>query len=216
MPFLVNVVATWRLLEYARRVGVNTFVHASTGGIYGCRDQPFVEEDAPNPMDLYSLTKAQAELAVQAAPGTFHKIVLRYFFPYALGTPNLIPQLVRRVLLREPIEVLESGKPAFNPLHISDAVEATVLSLELGASEVMNIAGTGVTTFVQIAELAAQRIGREPMFVVVPDASAIPYYRADLVADTTCMQRRLSFVPRVSLEEGVAELADYYWDHANQ
>ncbi len=91
--------------------GVPTFVHASTDGVYGCRHQPFVETDPLNPMDLYSLTKAQAELAVQATPGAFHKIVLRYFFPYGVGTPNPIPIYVQRALTGEPIQILQSGKP---------------------------------------------------------------------------------------------------------
>lgn len=209
-PFVVNVAATWRLLEYAHKAGIQTFVYASTGGIYGCRDQPFTEEDLPQPMDLYALTKAQAELAVQTAPGKFHKILLRYFFPYGIGTPNPIPHFVRRAVQGQPIEILGSGKPALNPLHISDAVEATVRALELNSDAVINIAGSEVTTFAQIAEIAARRVGREPQLVVVPDEAAIPYYRADLVADTSRMQKLLAFKPQVKLETGIAELADYY------
>ncbi len=129
--------------------GVRTFVHASTGGVYGCATSPFVESDPFNPMDLYSLTKAQAELAVQAAPGDFHKVVLRYFFPYGTGTPNPIPRWVERVLSGEPFQVLQSGKPAFNPLHISDAVEATVRALALEQSAILNIAGQRSPRFVR-------------------------------------------------------------------
>ena len=96
LAFRVNVEATWNLLRYAENAGVRTFVHASTGGVYGCSNRPFVESDPFTPMDLYSLTKAQAELAVQAAPGDFHKVVLRYFFPYGKGTPNPIPRWVEQ------------------------------------------------------------------------------------------------------------------------
>ena len=49
LPFLVNVVATWRLLAYAATAQVHTFVYASTGGIYGCSEQPFQESDPPTP-----------------------------------------------------------------------------------------------------------------------------------------------------------------------
>ena len=68
-PFLANVVATCNLLRYAAAAGVSCFVHASTGGVYGCGARPFVESDPFNPLDLYSLTKSQAEFAVRhAAP----------------------------------------------------------------------------------------------------------------------------------------------------
>jgi len=208
--FAVNVVATWHLLKFAQAAGVRTFVHASTGGVYGCRNQPFVENDPFNLLDLYSLTKAQAELAVQAAPGTFHKIILRYFFPYGVGTPNPIPTYVQRALTGEPIQVLQSGKPLFNPLHIADAVEATLRALNLAQSAVINIAGAEVTTFQAIAEMAANLAQRKPNFAFIPDENAIPYYRSDLVADISRMQALLNFTPEITLEKGIAELTHYY------
>lgn len=208
--FAVNVVATWHLLKFAQATGVRTFLHASTGGVYGCRNQPFGETDPFNPMDLYSLTKAQAELAVQAASGAFHKIMLRYFFPYGAGTPNPIPTYVKRVLTGEPIQVLQSGKPLFNPLHISDAVEATLRVLNLEQSAVLNIAGAEVTTFKAIAEMAADLAQRKPNFTFIPDENAIPYYRSDLVADISRMQAMLNFTPQVTLGQGIGELVHYY------
>lgn len=205
-PFLANVVGTWRLLAYAEAVGVQTFVHASTGGIYGCSPHPLRESDPPNPMDLYSLTKAQAELAVQAACGKFHKVMLRYFFPYGIGTPNPIPSYVRRAVRGEPIEILASGGPLLNPLHISDAVELTVQALNLEQSATVNIAGAEVTTFAAIAEMAAARVGRQPIFQRLPDETAIPYYRANLVADISRMTALFPTPLAVSLQQGIAEL----------
>lgn len=212
LPFLVNVIGTWRLLNYAADASVQTFVYASTGGIYGCRNRPFDESDAPNPMDLYSLTKAQAELAVHAASNTFRKVVLRYFFPYGVGTPNPIPNYVRKAVLGEPIEQIENGGPKFNPLHISDAVEATVRSLQVKSNSTLNIAGTEITTFSEIARMAAHAVGRQPSFNTVPLNETIAYYQADLVAQTDRMQAELDFRPRTSLETGIAELASFYYN----
>lgn len=207
-PFAVNVLATWRLLRYAQSAGVHTFIYASTGGIYGCGPEPFGEDSPPNPMDLYSLTKAQAELAVRAAPGSFCKIILRYFFPYGVGTPNPIPNYVAKVVAGQPIELLDNGGPHLNPLHISDAVEATVRCLALEQSYTLNIAGTERTTFGEIAQLAAQRVGRQPHVRRIPVAAAIPYYRADLMADTGRMVQVLGLEPQIKLADGIGELAD--------
>lgn len=209
-PFLANVVATWRLLEYADTVGVQRFVYASTGGIYGCSQQPLRESDPPNPMDLYSLTKAQAELAVQAARGKFHKVILRYFFPYGVGTPNPIPSYVRRGLSGEPIEILANGGPLFNPLHITDAVAMTVAALRFQEDVTVNIAGTEITTFATIAEMAAARVGRQPHFQRIGAEAAIPYYRANLLADTSRMTALFPTPPAVALQQGIAELVDHY------
>lgn len=213
-PFLANVVATWRLLDYADAVGVQHFVYASTGGIYGCSQQPLRESDPPNPMDLYSLTKAQAELAVQAARGKFHKVILRYFFPYGIGTPNPIPSYVRRALSGEPIEILANGGPLFNPLHITDAVTMTVAALRFQEDVTVNIAGTEITTFAAIAEMAAARVGRQPRLQPIATEKAIPYYRANLIADTSRMTALFPSPPAIALQQGIAELVDYYQPNA--
>ncbi len=208
LPFLVNVVATWRLLAYAARAEARTFLHASTGGIYGCSRHPFHESDPPNPLDLYSLTKAQAELAVQSAPGDFQRIVLRYFYPYGLGTPNPIPAYVRRAIRGEPIQVVEGGGPRFNPVQIDDAVAATIQALTLTGNQTINIAGREVTTFDEIAELAAHLVGREPQLQPIPLAATIPYYRADLVASIERMEALLKFRPQITLADGIRRLVD--------
>lgn len=206
LAFRVNVEATWHLLRYAEKAGANIFVHASTGGVYGCSDKLFVESDPFKPMDLYSLTKAQAELAVQAAPGDFHKVVLRYFFPYGVGTPNPIPRWVQQALSGEPFPVLRNGKPHFNPLHISDAVEATIRALALQQSAILNIAGTEITSIRGIAELAGKIAQRKVNFESIAEEAAIPYYRSNLVADIGRMQRLLAYTPNIQLEQGIAEL----------
>lgn len=205
-PFLVNVVATWQLLTYAAQAGVSTFLYASTGGIYGCRKQPFEEDDPPNPMDLYSLTKAQAEMAVQSAPGTFQRTILRYFFPYGPGTPNPIPSYVQRAISGLPIEIAEGGGPRFNPLHIDDAVEATIRAINITGNQTLNVAGTEITTFAEIAELAAGMVGRHPVFRPQPLDTLIPYYRADLVASIARMEQVLGFRPQISLRDGIRTL----------
>jgi nucleoside-diphosphate-sugar epimerase len=207
-PFLANVVATWRLLRYAGEAGVRCFVHASTGGVYGCRDHPFVEDDPYNPLDLYSLTKSQAELAVRHTQTTFPKIILRYFFPYGVGTPNPIPAYVQRAIRGETIAINANRKPRFNPIHIDDTVEATLRALTLQRDTTLNIAGSEITTFAEIAEFAARRANRQPHFVLLPDKEVIPYYRADLVANIDAMQRALAFTPQVPLAIGLAALVD--------
>lgn len=219
-PFLVNVVATWRLLRYAAAAGAQRFIHASTGGVYGCRDTPFREEDPFNPMDLYSLTKSQAELAVRHRPGPddgtetgadhrkMVKVILRYFFPYGPGTPNPIPTYVTRALDGTPIPIPTNRKPHFNPIHIDDAVTATVGALALDADTTLNIGGREITSFAAIAEMAAGDAGRTPVFTEQPDDEVIPYYRADLVADCSKMQHLLGITPQVPLAAGIAQLVD--------
>jgi len=110
----------------------------------------------------------------------------------------------------KPIEILASGGPWFNPLHITDAVELTVQALTLDQSVTVNIAGQELTTFAQIATMAARHVGREPLFQEVADEAAIPYYRANLIAATERMNQLFSKPTPISLLQGVTELAEHY------
>ena len=62
----VNLLGTIRMLEAARRHGVERFVYASTGALYGAAgvgvDHPLDEEaDRPVPQTMYGITKYAAE-----------------------------------------------------------------------------------------------------------------------------------------------------------
>ncbi|MEC4854036.1 MAG: SDR family oxidoreductase, partial [Jaaginema sp. PMC 1079.18] len=58
----VNVLATQQLADYAVRAGVKQFVFASSGSVYGVKDEPQVTEDLPLvPISVYNKTKMVAE-----------------------------------------------------------------------------------------------------------------------------------------------------------
>jgi nucleoside-diphosphate-sugar epimerase len=58
----VNVLASQQLAELAIRSGVKHFVYASSGSVYGVKDEPEVTEDLPLvPISVYNKTKMVAE-----------------------------------------------------------------------------------------------------------------------------------------------------------
>lgn len=58
----VNVLATMRLADKAARSGVKQFIFASSGSIYGVKDEPEVTEELPpTPISTYNKTKMVAE-----------------------------------------------------------------------------------------------------------------------------------------------------------
>ena len=65
MPTLsweVNVLAAQQLADYAVRAGVKQFIYASSGSVYGVKDEPHVTEDLPLvPISVYNKTKMVAE-----------------------------------------------------------------------------------------------------------------------------------------------------------
>jgi nucleoside-diphosphate-sugar epimerase len=133
----------------------------------------------------------------------FTTVILRYFFVYGEGQRGMfMPGLVERVLKGEP--VLVSGKTGvtMNPIHVSDAVEATVRALELPRQDTINVAGPETSTILELAELIGQITGKSPVYKHEPDKGPMM-----MVADIEKMKLKLGVAPAVSLREGVARLA---------
>jgi len=58
----VNVLATQQLADYSVRAGVKQFIYASSGSVYGIKEEPKVTEDLTLiPISVYNMTKMVAE-----------------------------------------------------------------------------------------------------------------------------------------------------------
>ena len=58
----VNVLATYRMIEGAKKAGVQNFIFASSGSVYGVKEEKFVTEDLELvPISVYNKTKMIAE-----------------------------------------------------------------------------------------------------------------------------------------------------------
>ena len=80
----INALAPGILAEEARKVNA-VFVHYSTDYVFdGKKGAPYVEEDAPNPLNFYGRNKLEGERLVQQAGGTF--LILRTSWVYAQRT----------------------------------------------------------------------------------------------------------------------------------
>jgi len=67
--FRVNVESTFRLLDYARRIGVRQFINASSGGVYGSGKRAFDENSPivpPGQLGYYLGSKLCSEVLVQS------------------------------------------------------------------------------------------------------------------------------------------------------
>jgi nucleoside-diphosphate-sugar epimerase len=96
----------------------------------------------------------------------------------------------------EPIEVGRDGTPELNPIHIDDAVEATVRALSVPEPPpVINVAGPEVATMAALVALMGAAVGRAPVVLERRESAA------SWVADIELMSRVLG-PPRIGLAEG--------------
>jgi nucleoside-diphosphate-sugar epimerase len=202
--FGLNVGATFRLLEYARRAEASRFVFTSTGGIYGQSDERFIESDPANPINFYLATKYAAETLIASYELSFKTIVLRPFFVYGPRQRGmLISRLAERVLSREQITI--DGNPGIriNPIYVDDAVAVLERALTYDGSLLCNLAGREEASLTDIVRLLGELAGEQP---------SISYEAAgqtgDIVGDTRLLEQTFGFDPQVPLREGLRRVIE--------
>lgn len=96
--YAINVHSTFHLLEYARKAGAQSFLLASTGGIYGYSYEALVETSPANPLNFYLTSKHVAESLVGNYQAFFRTVVFRFFFAYGPGQEGMVvPTLLEKV-----------------------------------------------------------------------------------------------------------------------
>lgn len=109
----INAAAPGVMAEEAKRVGA-LLVHYSTDYVFdGTRSTPYVEEDAPNPVNIYGKSKLEGERAIAAA-GCAH-LILRASWIYSARRANFVLAIIRLARERQEISVVDDqiGSPAW-------------------------------------------------------------------------------------------------------
>ncbi len=81
----VNVGATGELLGAARDRGARCFVLASSGAVYGWRDDDASEDTPLAPPDAYTRAKVAAEELVKTSGDALDTAIFRLYMPYGSG-----------------------------------------------------------------------------------------------------------------------------------
>ena len=219
--FLVpTIMLAFNLLEAARKEGVAGFQYASSVAVYP-PSQVMCEDDVwkgfPSPNDWYGgWGKRMGELHVEACRTEYQLENLSIVRPANVygpfdnfDPPNamVVPSLIRRALSgEEEFRVWGDGSPVRDFIHARDVARCMVLVAEKAPQEPVNIgSGTGVSIR-RLVEIIVGNLEKQPR--VVWDSSK-PSGDAMRILDSS-RATALGFVPKISLEEGVREVMDWY------
>jgi nucleoside-diphosphate-sugar epimerase len=197
--FQVITTSTQQLLDYGRRVGIQRFIYASSGSVYGFGPRPWKEEDPLQLPNFYAVNKYCSELLVKAYSEFFFTCVLRIFFPYGPGQEKRrIPMIIERVKEGKPVVLVNEGQPTINPIYIDDLVRLIIKALSLDQHVVVNVAGDQTIDMKGLAYLVGSFLGKTPIFENTVDPKV-----SDMIADTHRMHQLLNVGSLTSLEEGL-------------
>lgn len=102
---LINSEAPAILAEICRGLGA-AFIHYSTDYVFdGQKGTPYLEEDAPHPLNVYGQTKLEGEGAVLQAGGT--SLIFRTAWVYSMRRDSFVTKMLRWAQSQQEMRVVE-------------------------------------------------------------------------------------------------------------
>lgn len=179
---------------------------------------PTPESKCPALPSVYAICKFHQErlcMTVGRAYG-IDTVALRFFNIFgtrqALSNPytGVLAIFASRFLNNNPPLVNEDGKQRRDFVHVRDIARACRLALETpeAAGEVFNIGSGRNYSILDIAEQMARVLGKEDIEPEIVGKCRVGDIR-NCFADISHAQKILGYNPQITLEEGLAELADW-------
>ena len=227
-----NVVGHLNILEYARHIGCEHLVYASSSSVYGGNQAlPFrVEDRTDQPVSLYAATKKADELISETYAHLFRlpQTGLRFFTVYGpWGRPDMAPWLFTKAILEgRPIDVYGDGNMRRDFTYIDDIVKGVLAALDRppaddgarkpgGSRSPHALYNLGNNKSVELSGFIAtieRACGRHAVRNVLPMQQGDV---RDTYADITDARRDLDYCPTTSIEEGIPAFVGWFRRYHN-
>jgi UDP-glucose 4-epimerase len=207
--FDVNVLGTFRVLDAARRAGVERTVQASTGGaLIGDATPPVTEASLPKRLSPYGASKLAGEGYAHAFAAAYglRTVALRFanvYGPWSGRKTGAMALFFRAVRAGEPIVIYGDGSASRDYTHVDDIARAIELALErdIPGGTALHIASGVETTVRELADLCRAAAG-------APDHPV--EYRPERpgevgrnFASYDLARQVLGYAPTISREDGI-------------
>ena len=210
-----NVTGTFVMLQVARTLGIDRFVHISTDEVYGdIASGAFANEDSKlQPSSPYSASKAGSDLLVLSYVRTykFPGIITRSsnnYGPFQFPE-KFLPLMITNALDDKSLPIYGDGKQQRDWLHVEDNCRGILAVLENGRlGECYNIGGLDVVENLTIARRLLHLTGKtESLLSYVQDR---PGHDRRYALTCDKMEKHLDWKPQISLEDGLRRTIDWY------
>ena len=213
-----NAEGTLNLLECMRVHGCKKLVLASTSSLYAGQKMPFTEDLAVNePLSPYAATKKAGELMAYS----YHKLyqmdvsVVRYFTVFGpAGRPDMSPyRFIKWIAEDETIQMFGDGSQSRDFTYVDDIARGTIAAIQDVGYEIINLGGgrnpVSLNTIISKLE---ELLGKKAKI------DHKPFHVADLMetwVDISKAKNLLGWEPQVSLDQGLEESVEWYFNNQN-
>ena len=153
----INAVAVGRLAEVCADIGAR-FVTYSTDYVFdGTKATPYLESDAPDPINMYGRSKREGEIAAVDALGS--SLIIRTSWVMS-ATHRSFASVILGHMRRGVVKVVDDqiGHPTF----VDDLVTGTLDALDAEAEGIVHLANDGVASWYDVAVAIAEQVGIDP------------------------------------------------------
>ena len=213
---------SFNVVEAAREAGVKKIVVASSASIYGLADSfPTREDHHPyNNQTWYGASKVMLEGLLRSyhSMSGLPYVALRYFNVYGPRMDvhgkytEVLIRWMDRIAAGQPPLILGDGEQTMDFIYIDDVARSNVLALASDLeSDVFNVASGVETSLNDLVTTLLAVMGSNLRPEYGPERAVNPVPRR--LADISLAQRRLGFKAQVGLEDGLAQLVEW-WQHS--
>lgn len=155
--FLINAKAVEVFAQEAKKVGA-LLIHYSTDYVFdGTKNTPYLEDDLPNPLNVYGESKLAGEQTIQASGADY--VILRTTWVFAARGQNFVKSILRLAAEREELNIVadQIGAPT-SARFIADATAHILRQAQCERnaktfiSGIFNLTNSGETSWFGLAE----------------------------------------------------------------
>lgn len=214
-----NIEGFLNILEICRERPSIKLVYASSSSVYGLnKKSPFsVEDRTDKQASLYGVTKKTNELMAQSYHHLFNltAIGLRFFTVYGpWGRPDMAYfSFTKAISEGRPIEIYNRGHMSRDFTYVDDIIDGIVAAIEQGnGCELFNLGNHHPQPLLHLIALIEKELGMKAQKILMPmQVGDVVYTYAD-ISDSAS---KLGFIPKISLDEGIARFVRWYQEYYN-
>ena len=214
----VNIYGTHRVLEAAKKMGVNRVVFCSSAAVYGVPVKiPVSENHRLRPLNLYGVTKLTGEKQMEVAfdNDDVETVSLRFGNVYGVGLyshwETVIPKFIKLGLEGKPLTIYGDGTSSRDFVHVEDITQALLLALTVKSAEgeAFNV-GSEPTTIGNIAQIVSEEIEEATgKRIETKHLPLRPGETKEFSYNLSKIKKGLGFNPTWTVRNGVKQLINF-------
>jgi UDP-glucuronate 4-epimerase len=216
-----NFIGFINLLEACRVYPVKHLIFASSSSVYGnSQAHSFSEDDVTDaPVSLYAASKKSNEVmahsysALYGIPCTG----LRFFTVYGpFGRPDMAYyKFSKKIVENETIELFNEGNLQRDFTYIDDIVEGMFRLMDFSPEnsvpfDLFNIGNNNPVELLHFVEVLEKELGKRTEKVLSPMQAGDVY---KTYANIDKLHKKIGYVPRTSIEEGLQKFVAWFKDY---